>query len=164
MKDEKKNEEKYPSVGLAYDLAIKSYDWVYRRSEVIDDKIEKLIAWSTGVNLAIVALIGNIVNNKQIYFNSFWFYAAIFFFSIGTMAGLCAKLFGSLKIIKPGLFIKNWLNLSEWEFKKNALYRASEDNEYNRTYVNKKGKIATVAALSYFIEAIMLIVWFIHLL
>jgi hypothetical protein len=163
MKKDKPNEEKYPSVTFAYDLAIKSYDWVYRRSEVMDDKIEKLIAWATGLNLALVAYLGNLIkNNVTINFCSAWFYSAITLFTIGTAFGMIAKLHGSLKTIVPSMFIKNWLHKSEWEFKKDALYRASEDNEYNRQYVNNKGKIATFAAFAFFFEAISLIIWFIR--
>ena len=54
---EKSNEDKYPSVELAYDIALKSYDWLFRRLEVMDDRIEKIIAYATGITLAFVTII-----------------------------------------------------------------------------------------------------------
>lgn len=156
-------EKKYPSVPLAYDLAIKSYDWVYRRSEIIDDKIEKLIAWATGLNLAFVAFIGNLVRgNTVINYYSIWLYIAIVLFVVGTTSGMMAKLKGSMKTIDPSMLVNGWLHQSEWEFKKNALYRASEDHGFNKKYVNKKGRIATIAAFSFFVEAIVLAIWLIR--
>lgn len=163
MKAKKSLEQQYPSVPLAYDLAIKSYDWVYRRSEIIDNKIEKLIAWATGLNLALVAFIGNLIrSNTVINYYSIWLYAAIALFIVGTTSGMIAKLKGSMKTVTPSMLINGWLHQSEWEFKKNALYRASEDHDFNKKYVNKKGLIATIAAFSFFAEAIVLAIWLIR--
>ena len=46
-------EEEYPSVDLAYDLAVRSYDLAVSRADSVDSKIQSLISLSCALTFAI---------------------------------------------------------------------------------------------------------------
>jgi hypothetical protein len=52
----KTSEEKYPSVDLAYTLALASYDLIQKRLDIIDTRLQTLIALIATVSLPIPAI------------------------------------------------------------------------------------------------------------
>jgi hypothetical protein len=67
-------ERTYPSVDLAYELSIKSYDWILKRLELMDDRIDKLVALMTGVSLALISYNNTAYQSCLFYFiiSAYW--------------------------------------------------------------------------------------------
>ncbi len=148
-------EKAYPSVHLAYDLALASYEWAEKRLEAADSRAQTLLALATTVTLAFVPL----ALQRGLSARSAWFILAIIAFASGIVLGMTARLQGSLRLIAPKALYEAWLHYSHWEFKKNLIYWAGEHFELNRALINRKGRLLTAASLSFLVEAALLLSW-----
>ncbi len=155
QKEQVPDEKTYPSVGIAYELAIKSYDWVIKRLELMDDRIDKLIALMTGISLALISY------NKTDFQNCFFYYL-ISAYIVATIAGLKGKHSGQVKIVSPTKLFSQWLHFSQWEFKKNAIYKAGEDYDSMSKTLASKNRWFVTAIIFYMIEIILLTLWITH--
>src|ERR1035438_8307932 len=123
MENELSNEEKYPSVKYAYDIALKSYDWAIQRSDAVDNGIDKLLAWIPSLNIGIIAIIFSTSKNNIIAsFHSNLFLFAMVLLACIIILGFSTKMKGSLTLVTPAILFNQFLNLSEWEFKKDTVY------------------------------------------
>jgi hypothetical protein len=157
MKIKKANEDKYPSVNLAYEITLRSYDLAIKRADFIDDAIDKLIVWSTGLNLGIITLVLTKTNTGCL--NNCFFYYAMAMFSITIILGYVAKLAGWLRTQNPRVLLESWLHKTEWEFKKDIIYFGSDHFEKNMAYVKRKAKFLGYATLIFLLEMVVLGLW-----
>jgi hypothetical protein len=151
----KTNEEKYPSVDLAYTLALASYELIQKRLDVIDTRLQTLIALIATVSLPIPA----IAVAKNLTLNSEWFIAAVVAFVAAIVVGTIGRVTGHVKVILPITLYNEWLHFSEWEFKKNMIFFAGKHFEHNRALANRRGWITSVTALLFFIEGVLVALW-----
>ena len=112
------DEEKYPSVGLAYDIALKSYDWSIQRLNAVDDRIDKLLTWISSITLGVVAFVGTKGPVNAFRCNAF-FLLSMIIFAITVCFGLYTRHQGSLKLISPRK-LYGVLHESSFEFRKNT--------------------------------------------
>jgi hypothetical protein len=67
------NEQTYPSVDLAYQIAVASYDSAVKRLDTIDGRIQTILAFIVSVTVAVPSIGGA----RGISFNSVWFISAV---------------------------------------------------------------------------------------
>lgn len=158
MKQEKTDEEKYPYINPAYEIALKSYDWYINRSNAIDGGIDKLLGWISSVTLALIAFIAT---NYTMNFSSKWFFRSMIFFVGAIISGLATKIFGSLKLLHPKILYKEFYSLSEFQFKTDVLIRAGEATDNNQFLVNWKGWMSILMILCFIAEIYSLLRWII---
>jgi hypothetical protein len=158
-KQDKKNEQTYPSVFFAYDIAIKSYNWAIQRSDAIDGSIDKLLAWITSITIGIIAIISGKEMFMSVY--SIWFYLGMGSFIIAILIGVYSKVRGSLNLLSIGIIYEQYLHLGEWEFKKDIIYWAGEAFQKNQKYINWKGKLSIAMIIFFLMEVIFFAKWLI---
>lgn len=150
------NEEVYPSVELGYEIAMKSYEWAIQRMDAIDETIDKLLAWTSSVNLGVIAIIAS--RNLYDYFKSCYFYWAMTLFLLIILTGIATKIKGSLSLVSPEKLLSR-LHKSPWQFKKDAIYLSAIDFRRNHIIVNCKGYASTGMIVCFTIEIIILVKW-----
>jgi hypothetical protein len=157
MKREKSLEDQYPSVDLAYDLTMKSYDTVIKRNEVQDDGIDKLRTFMTTVTLAAFGFIASRATIVSFHNWWFWFSVVMYFYTI--ILTVVAKSSGGLIMLSPSTLYEKYLHYSEWEFKKNILYWMAKHSETNRKYIAHKSRLFVIIFAFFLIQILSLLVW-----
>lgn len=150
-----KNEQTFPSVELAYPIAIASYELAQKRLDIIDSRLQTVIASGTTVSLAIPVL----ASAKGLSFSSLWFIAAVCVFFSAVILGTLARITGNIIVLNPARIYKDWLGFSEWEFKKNLIFFAGQHFESNRNLAKKRGWLTTITVALFIIEGLLLSVW-----
>jgi len=150
-------EVNYPSIAVAYDIAIKSYDWCLNRSNAIDDTIDKLLAWISSLTIAIPTFVYG--QHIKTGFNSTWFKVALTFAAASIIAGVTTKIVGSLKLISPQRLYDKHLHKPELVFKMNMIYRAGSAFNHNQSLVNHKGYFSILMIICFVCEIAALWLW-----
>lgn len=162
MEDETElNAQKYPTVLFAYDIAVKSYDWILSRSDAVDSKIDRIIAWNSSINVGVIAILAKKIEGSS--FCSIWFFIAAVTFLMITVLGIVTKAFGSLNIPSPEVIYNQELHKTEWEFKKDAIYNSGQDFKKNQRLVNTKGNSAIAMSIIFLINILAIGLWIISL-
>ena len=107
-------ETKYPSVDLAYDLAVKSYDTIQQRWDAMNSLFHSLLSVVITLTLAIPLL----SKALGLPIGAHWTNAALWTFALNVLLCLSGRLLGSFKTLSPGSLYKHHLGSSHWEFKK----------------------------------------------
>ena len=157
MKKAQTNEEKYPSVDLAYEIALKSYEISMRRSDVADDAIDKMRSWITTVTLAFVAWVITRETGKALF--DLWLVVSTMTYFVIVALSIFAKHKGGLVVPAPKDLYNKYLHFAPWEFKKNFIYWAGEYFERNKKYVAEKSTYAIVMFILFLMEAVSLALW-----
>lgn len=156
-KKKKTNEEIYPSVYSAYDIALKSYDWAIQRTDSINGAIDRLLAWISSITIGSMAIIAGKETFPPI--NSIWFYLGAGSFILSILIGVFAKVRGSLSLLSPKEIHEKCLHLREWEFKSNIIYWAKDAYLKNKKYINTKGHLYDAMIILFLFEAIFYGIW-----
>lgn len=162
MEDETElNAQKYPAVLFAYEIVIKSYDWILSRSDAVDSKIDRIIAWNSSINIGVLAILATKIQGSS--FCSKWFFIAAAAFIVITVLGIVTKVFGTLNFPSPEVIYKQELHKTEWEFKKDAIYNSGQDFKKNQKLVNKKGCSAIAMSIIFLINILAIGLWIVSL-
>ena len=145
----------YPSVELAYDFAVQSYDIALNRYDAWDARIQNLL--SLGVTLTLAIPFGGSALGYG--FRSIWFVLAMTTFAAGLALGIYGRLVGVLKIVDPEQLYNKMLGLSMWEFKKDFIFWAGKNYQSNRALIDQKARIALVIASLFFLEGLWVALW-----
>jgi len=148
------SETAFPSVDLAYDIAINSYDVAVKRIEWIDGRLQALLTFAATVGGAVVA-----ASRSLLHFRSVWFYLAVISFGFATIVGFYARFTGTIRVLDPAVFYQTWLHRSNWEFKKDLIYFAGEDFQCNIKLSEKIWNLSIVVLILFFLEVAFLVLW-----
>ncbi|MFZ1978672.1 MAG: hypothetical protein WAV76_12015 [Bacteroidota bacterium] len=162
IKRDKTLRKKYPSVIYLYDVAFKSYDWAIQRSDAVDSRIDRYLAWISSINIGLIAIIAT--KYSFISFQSFWFRFSMIMFIASIGCGIFTKLRGSLKLFDPEKVWekrKIWFGLEEWKYKKRVFYWAGRHYHINQSFINWKGNCETAIIIIFLVEIISLCIWII---
>jgi|KBSSwiStaDraftv2_1062776.scaffolds.fasta_scaffold659509_2 hypothetical protein len=146
----------YPSVDLAYDIAIDSYDVAIKRIEWIDGRLQALLTFAATVGAAVLS-VG--ASRGLLHFRSIWFYLAIISFVLATALGFYARFSGTIRVLDPEVFYERWLHFSPWEFKKDLIYFAAEDFQCNMRLSKRLWDLSIVVLILFFLEVVFLVLW-----
>lgn len=154
---ERKPEEAWPSVSLAYDLAIPTYGLTSERLSVVEGRLQSVLGYAATVTLAVPVLASALI--KEPNFGSPWFIAGVLMFFVIAAVGIPFLNIGDLRVISPHLLYDKYLHYSEWEFKKNILYFTGQNFDKNAGLVNGKGRVVTLLSVFLLFEILLLVVW-----
>jgi hypothetical protein len=145
--------EQYPSVELAYPIALASYEIAAKRWEAVDGRLQTVMAIGTALVLAAPAAFKalNITASKS------WLLASLALYLAGCMVGIYARLLGRLVILSPTVLYEKWLHLGPWEFKKDLIYFAGEHQRENIATLEKKQRLAVVMIAAFLLGAAALL-------
>ena len=150
----------WPSVDLAYEFVAPSYDWAQRRFESIERRIHTFLAFTATLTIGVPVLATTAVDHAN--FASGWFIAAVAC-AIATLAlGMAAKILSSIagfQFLDPDSLYKDWLRISEREFKENAVFWAGEHSKKNIALIHKMGLMLGGMHILFSAEVILLLIW-----
>ena len=147
---------KYPSVDLAYEIAVDSYDALVKRLDSIDGRLQTMLAIFATVT-ATVPIIGA---NRGLHFRSYWFYAAVSAMVFATLLTAAARLAGHVQLLDPNkLNADFWLKYSEWEFKSLIIQYAGKAFTANKKLIDRKWLCALLVTVTFFLGAACLTLW-----
>jgi hypothetical protein len=161
MNTKVKKEETYPSVDLAYEIALKSYDWAIQRLDAIEARVDQLLAWFSAVNLGVISIIATQAPSSQITFRSTWFYVAMVLFLITISLGFYSKFRRELTLIDPKKLYEETMHKTPWEFKKDSIYWAGKHSGSNRDFIAWKANLSRWMIAAFALESIFLVCWLI---
>ena len=136
------NEAKYPSVNLAYQLAIDSYEELRRSRDSIHKFLNSLLSIALSLLLA-VPLVGKAfdLTSKLCDKNCLCAVIGVFVFALAVcFCSLAGRLKYKIPMIDPCKLFKNKLHLSEWEFKKDMIYEAGQAFDSSSSSLEKNWK------------------------
>lgn len=148
-------QENYPSVELAYPIAIASYETALKRLDALDNRVQTLMTFAATVMLAVPA----VAANKGLSFKSGWFITALVLFLIANAFGIAARLRGHICLLSPETLYNEYLGLSEWEFKKDAIYWAGVNFKHNNNLILHRHRLMVMMLIFFLLEVEALAVW-----
>jgi len=149
-------EDQYPSVDLAYQIAVDSYDAAIKRIDSIDGRLQTLLTFAGTIGVAVPSA-G--VSRGLVSFRSPWLYLAILSFVLAIIVGSYARFSGTIRLLDPGVFYQKWLHFSPWEFKKNLIFFAAEDFECNTKLGKRNWDLSIVVLILFLLEVAFLVLW-----
>jgi hypothetical protein len=148
----------HPSLGLAYDLAVKSYDMILKRAEVWGSNLDKAITWGTGLNAGIVALIITLHKNGTPKFTcTFW--DATILFLLSLIVGFVTNFLGNYTLTDPNNLDDKWTTLSEKEFQFYYLRNAGINFKENEKFIRHKSYYSIGITMALIFSAILFVIW-----
>ena len=151
----KKNEQNYPSSGLAYDIALASYETMLKRLEFVEARLQTTLTYAATLTVAVPA----VASAKGIPLTSNWLVTALVAFIIAAGLGTFARWVGEVKLLNPTLLFDEWLCCTAWEFKTDMVFYAGKHFEANRALIQKKWRLAILTSVIFFLEFLCLTVW-----
>lgn len=155
--DGQASEATWPGVHRAYDFVGPSYAWILQRLDAADSRIQTLQTFAASITLAAPILAASVI--KDVDFWSPWFVSALSIFIAVIVTGLVARALGTVQLITPLLLYDQWLDYTEWEFKKNAVYWAAQHFKTNSALVNNKAWTAVGMTVLLLLEMGLLLAW-----
>ena len=151
-------EDQYPSVNVAYERAMASYQSMTERLESATQRIDSLLQLTITLTLAVPIAIGSLIEEPE--FESPYALAAAVAFVLFLVTGFVARsLLGGLMLIDPAVLYNESLHLPEAEFKARSIYWAGEHFGHNSQTVWRKAW-ASYAMMAFFLaEIAMIIAW-----
>jgi len=90
-----KDEDKYPSVSVAYDLAVKAYEFGERRLQVVETRNEKILGFTSSLNLVLIAFLST-SSPQNLKFSSLLFIVAFLSGIVSLLVGIVVMLSGEV--------------------------------------------------------------------
>ena len=141
------------SVDLAYDLAVQSYDSLRQRWDSINSLFHSLL--SVAITLTVgVSVLAKALN---LTLEPHWVKAALGTFVLTVVICLWGRLTGTLITISPKKLYDNYLDLSQWEFKKHVIYWAGENGRQNIASIDRKWHMSVWATGFLCFEVVFLV-------
>ncbi len=149
-------QQQYPSVELAYEIALHSYDVSMQRLDAANANFDKLRSWITTVNLAFFAWA--LSKEPNTAFDCVFYLGLAIFVTIVVLT-MHGKSKDGVLLPDPMLLYKTRLHEDHWTFKKNFVYIAGLDFDENRKFVNKKGRYQIAIFSLLLLEAEVMGIW-----
>jgi hypothetical protein len=152
--------ERWPAVDKAYDFVIPSYQLMVGRFEAADNRLTSLLSLAATLTLAAPIFAKNV--QPTISFASPLFVLGMVLFLLGSAAGICGRVIGGVKLPDPMVIYENYLEDSEWEFKKNQIFFAGRHFDYNVQAIRKKGNASLFVSVVLLLEVVVFTAWIIN--
>ena len=159
-KEEPFSDADYPSIDLAYEIVLPSYDWAIRRLQVVEQRIEGLLRLTTTATIAIpvIAFATTKDVDPTVYLNWQAVVASALFF-LTTVLGLLARRFGGISVIDPKQLYDNHLKKGKRELKKDLIYFAGLDFQDNVRLIERKSRCADLLVVLFVLELVFGVWW-----
>lgn len=151
----KTTEKEFPSVELAYPIAINAYEVALKRLDTMDGRLQTIVAFAISVFGGFVSY----ASGSKIAFCSCWFVIATASCVLAVGLGVYGRLSGDVRMLKPSNLFAGWLSNEQWEFQKDMIYHAGKAFDENMTLVTNKWRISVNVTILFAIEVAGLTVW-----
>src|ERR1700730_16307607 len=130
----------YPGVSRAHDFVVPSYGWMLRRAGAADARLQSFQMFAGTVTFGVPAAVK--VLNPSIDLTNGRLILAVIAFGAVMVIGVFAQMKTEVMLADPGRFYASWLHMTDWEFKKNAVFFAGQHLEFNRNVIKGKSRAA----------------------
>ena len=130
----------YPSIDEAYGLVLPSYDWMLRRFEAVNARLQNAVALIATVPVLSISAIKALVPAAP--FKCWWLIAAITVFVAAAAVGIATLYRSGLELLDPKAVHEEHLHLSPSDFKKQMLEEAGESFDSNLSVVLYRARMA----------------------
>lgn len=147
------NPENYAAaLELAYPLAIEAYKEAERRMDVIEKRLQDVLAFAVTITLGMIGLLAG-----KIELRTPFFYVAMLLCLLGLSIGLYARLSGGLALISLTKIYDHYLIFTASKFKLAAVENAGEDSAINAQTIRNKANLTAFAAFIFLAEGACLV-------
>jgi hypothetical protein len=150
-------ENQWPSVEVAYDFVMPSYQMLISRFESADTRLTSLLTLASSLTLGAPILAKAVRQN--ISFTSPLFLVGLSLFILGAVLGVVGRVKGRITLPDPMVFHQTALHESTWTFKKNAVYFAGLAFKSNADAVRRKGNMALAVTVALLLEIVCFVAW-----
>ncbi len=147
--------ENYPSIELAYPIAVASYDSVIKRIDALDGRIQTLTTVAVTIAFAI-PIFGRTQNS---ILNSFWFVEGVFCLAVAIFVATYARFNGTITVLDPINLYQNTLHLPPDQFQVDIIHAAAQAYKHNKRVLEYRWKLAVFSTLIFACSLLMLAVW-----
>ena len=151
------HDDQYPSVKLAYSLAIKSIEISIERCDAMDARIQSVTSLACGATFAIPLF----AKSLELDVHSYWLLAIGVVFAFIILIGFFGRLNGNIQIIDPMKLFEDTLHLSEQEFRKNMICWRGQSFQENNRLVHKRWRYAVIVSFLFCVEVGIFAAWII---
>lgn len=148
-------EGEFPSVELAYPIAVAAYEVALKRLDTMDGRLQTIVAF-------VVSVFGGFVSfatTSGLHFRSWLFALATLLCIAATALGIFARLHGKVLMLVPSNLYSEWLTDDHWTFKKDMIYRSGLAFDENMDLVTWKWKISVFVTVFLALEVAALTAW-----
>lgn len=147
----------YPGIPTAYEIALKSYDWSFQRSDTVDNRISRFLTWATTITAGIIAIYFSY--NKYSAKYNYFFYIGIGLYALIVIAAAVTEWITRVDILSPEKLYNDHLHQTEYEFKLDIIAYAGDAFKKNLRRTEIKGYILTAIIITFIIELLLLTLW-----
>ena len=147
----------YPSVGLAYEIALNSYEQAEQRWDAVHHRIDLLLSFVTTLTVAAPVAAEAVLGDPD--FSSPLLFAAGSAYIAVVAIALLMRGSGSILQVSPKELYERWLHLDEVEFKIRIIYWAGAHFDHARRLTYRKVQAANAMALLFILEALLFVAW-----
>jgi hypothetical protein len=144
---------------LAYEFVRPTYEALLKRLETVEGRVRAILTFSATVSFAVPTFVAATLGIGKHEFTSPWFFLAMVVFLATGVIGLTSALSGEIRLVDPAKLYDEWLGLSEFEFKRRAIWVAGQDVQTNARLVNRLGTTANWMAAGLLVEIVLLLAW-----
>ena len=150
-----------PSLDLAYELAMRSYDAMAAQIESANRHLDAIQSLAVTLTLAVPVVAASFTESlDREVFRDETFVAALTAFGAGFVVTLSARAYAGLTVLDArALYDFEWYAFAPSDFQITAMYWAALHMRRNQTLVFVKSWAAIAAALLLVLEAALLILW-----
>lgn len=152
-------ETKYPSVDLAYDIAIDSYEIMRQQWNAMNSIFPILISISTSAIIAVPV----IAKTFGIVLVGLHAQASIILGCVAIVVGFLGRLHGTVRILNPQVLYDSKIQKQTGLFKREMIWLAGQDFNENNKRIYEKWQFAVVVIFFLTGQTIALISWFLQL-
>lgn len=150
----------YPSIDLAYEIVLPSYDWAIRRLQAVEQRIENLLRLVATVTLAFPVIASATTQGTSLADYATWQgIVTLVLFLTALSIGLAARRYKGIRLIDPDDLFQDHLDKHKDEFKKDFIKFAGEDFQDNIQLIEEKSTFADMIAVSFGIELVFGVWW-----
>lgn len=146
---------KYPSIDIAYPLAVDSYEVMSKRIEVVNQRLQNLAKFM----LTFVALLPVALRTQDISLGSFWFICSMLALVTGVFLSVIPLLTGHIQLMHPRNLWDYYLDSQPLIVKRDLIAYAAEDYELNEKLLNRQHLWLRLSLIAFAVAAGLLVVW-----
>lgn len=144
------------TLDVAYDVGIQSYEWMLRRLEAVEDRIQRLMVFATtltaAVPLIVVGLRKESDGNLLAGWAGVWIILALITYAFFVIVSIVARQWGGVAFPNVGKLPKEWLNQPKGEFVHMVIRTVGEHHSKNSQLVERKSLVADIAVGIFVVE------------
>jgi hypothetical protein len=147
--------KEFPSIPLAYELAIASYETLLKRLENVDGKIQSVVT----ISVTVMALSPALATARSLSFRSPWFLLAMVAATAVLGFGSYARLWGTPHVLNPNELFNEFLDYQPIDFMKNMIDCCGQDFDHNKNILSRKWRLSVLITGLFFLQVLALVAW-----